>query len=77
MSQVDHSNRDILGPVRAGFIVQGTTLTEWCRLHHIDPANAWKVLKGQGVGPAGLKLRQRLLTASDAARLSLGVSPRG
>lgn len=70
VGQRDHCNIDRLAAVRAGFIVQGTTLTQWCRGAGVDPSWAFKVMKGEHLGRRSLDLRRRLLSASGADRLA-------
>lgn len=74
MADGSHCNTDKLAQVRAGFIVQGTTLAQWCRNNGVDPSWAWKVLKGEHLGQRSLALRRRLLTASRADDSSRGSS---
>lgn len=69
MAERDHCNTDHLAAVRAGFIVQGTTLTQWCRSHGVDPSWAFKVMKGEHLGTRSQALRRRLLDSSGADRL--------
>lgn len=69
MAQGDHCNTDKLAAVRAGFIVQGTTLTQWCRSHGVDPSWAFKVMKGEYLGNRSQALRRRLLMSSGADSL--------
>lgn len=59
---------DQLAMARAGFLIQGTTLTHYCRANGIDPSWAWKVLKGEHLGTRSLALRSRILEASAAPR---------
>lgn len=53
--------------VRAGLIMQGLTLTGWCRDREINPTNARAALVGAWDGPKGKDLRADLI---DAARIT-------
>lgn len=70
MSRETHCNVNVIGPVRAAFIMKGTTLTHWCRGHHVDPSWAWKVLKGEHLGAVSQRLRRRIIAASGFDELS-------
>ncbi len=50
--------------VRAGFILQGSTLNRWCGANSIAPTWAGHALKGRRNGPATKRLRMRLIRAS-------------
>ncbi|MEJ1341202.1 MAG: hypothetical protein RPU14_03890 [Candidatus Sedimenticola sp. (ex Thyasira tokunagai)] len=50
--------------VRAGFIIQGTTFSAWCRKHGVNNGNARAALIGSWDGPKGRALRVELLDAS-------------
>lgn len=52
---------------RAGFILHGTTLTQWCALHKVHRTYAIQCLNGERDGPRARALRQRLLEAARAA----------
>jgi hypothetical protein len=53
-------SRDLLRKVKAHFILEGTTLTAWCRDNGINMPNAREALMGTWDGPAGRRLRERL-----------------
>lgn len=57
---------DILQPVRAAFVGQGTTLAQWCREHKVDSSWAWRALQGAHKGPRALELRAQITKASGA-----------
>jgi hypothetical protein len=38
---------NILYPVRAGFVLQGTSLNAWCRTNGFDTAHVSKALMGE------------------------------
>lgn len=61
---------DLYLRVRAGFVAQGTSLTQWCRKRGVDTSNARAALAGAWNGPAGRKLREDLISASGALHLS-------
>jgi len=50
--------------VKAGFIMQGTTLHAWCLQNGIAPQNAGKALKGDWKGPKATLLVSRILDAA-------------
>lgn len=71
MSRIDISPGNNLNrKVRIGFINQGTTLSAWCRSHHINPANARSALLGAWDGKKGKDIRARLIKASGLASLT-------
>ena len=53
-----------LARVRAGFILQGSTLKAWCRGERVDYAYAHKVVDGKTNGPKAKALRQRIVAAA-------------
>jgi hypothetical protein len=61
---------DLYRHVRAGFITQGSTLTEWCRKKGTSPTNARSALVGAWNGPKGRALRAELIEASGIAHPS-------
>ncbi len=67
MARSSPAQANVLQAVRGAFIMNGTTLTEWCRSNDVDPARAWRALQGKASGPAALKLRARILVASSRA----------
>lgn len=68
MTQAASREDDHLAVARAGFLIQGTTLTHYCRENGIDPSWAWKVLKGEHrLTRRSLALRSRILDASGGA----------
>lgn len=64
MARTSPAQANVLQVVRGAFIMNGTTLTEWCRANGVDPARAWRALQGKASGPASLELRARILVAS-------------
>ena len=50
--------------VRAGFILQGSTLKAWCREERVDYGYAHKVVDGKTDGPKAQALRARILAAA-------------
>jgi hypothetical protein len=50
--------------VRAGFLIKGTTLADWCRENGIEPSWAFQVLDGRRDGPAARRLLRRLSRAA-------------
>lgn len=55
---------DLVKRVRAGFVLQGTTLGRWCRDNKVMPQHARLALLGGWNGPKGTALRERLMAAS-------------
>lgn len=50
--------------VMAGFVLQGTTLNQWCCLNGINRSWAFQCLTGRRAGPAADALIARLRTAA-------------
>ncbi|MBF0437958.1 MAG: hypothetical protein HQL93_02435 [Magnetococcales bacterium] len=50
--------------VRGGFVIQGGTLTAWCRQFGINPSNARAALTGAWDGQKGRELREKLIEAA-------------
>lgn len=50
--------------VRAGFIVQGTTLNEWCRENGTHIQNVRAVFFGSWKGPKATHLKSRVMLAA-------------
>lgn len=50
--------------VRAGFVVQGTSLTAWCRARGVKHQNARKALAGEWKGPKASALIREILQAA-------------
>lgn len=55
---------DLLIRVRAGFVGRGTTLNAWCLANDVHHSNARQVLLGAWDGPAGRRLRTKILRAA-------------
>lgn len=55
---------ELMRRVKAGFIVQGTTLTEWCRKNDTHVSNVRNALYGTWNGPKGRAMRQRVVKAA-------------
>lgn len=72
MTQSSAQTTDQLAQARAGFLLQGTTLTHFCRANGIDPSRAWKALKGEHRGKRSLAIRARILEASGSVERSDG-----
>lgn len=50
--------------VRTGFLLQGTSLTEWCRNNGTHISNARGALLGTWNGPKGQAMRSRIVKAA-------------
>jgi len=66
--------QELYNHVRAGFILQNTSLGEWCRMHGITQTNAKACLHGTWSGPKGQNLRTRLIEESNIENLSLNAA---
>lgn len=54
----------LLREVKAGFILQGTSVTRWAKDNGMHPSNVRNVLLGTWDGPKGRELRNRVIKAS-------------
>lgn len=63
--------QELYNRVRAGFILQNTSLGEWCRNHGVTQTNAKSCLHGTWGGPKGIELRERLIKESNMENLTL------
>jgi len=66
--------QELYNRVRAGFILQNTTLGEWCRKNGFPPTNAKACLHGTWGGPRGIKMRERLVKESNIENLTLNAA---
>lgn len=57
--------------VRAGFVLQGTTLGRWCRENGIALQNARNALLGGWNGSKGQAMRARLIAAARLTEVDL------
>lgn len=57
---------ELLNTVKAGFVLQGTTYTQWCKANAVERTGARAALLGGWRGPKAKKLVQRLIKASGA-----------
>lgn len=57
---------DLLNTVKAGFVLQGTSYTQWCKANAVERTGARAALLGGWRGPKARKLVQRLIKASGA-----------
>lgn len=64
MQTISPPGPDLVKQVRAGFVLNGTTLGRWCREQHIPPQHARLALLGGWNGPKGSALRERLITVA-------------
>jgi hypothetical protein len=60
----DDAGKDRYQAVRAGFVLRGTTLNEWCRLNGVHIQNVRDAFLGRWQGPKAAELRQRVILAS-------------
>lgn len=75
MPEARRRGKDVRARVRAGFILRGTTLTDWCRANDLDPGWASNILKGNARGPRALRLRRQMMSDSGAYALAQVASP--
>lgn len=64
---LETDGRELLVQIRAGFILQGTTLTAWCKRHHKHPQAVRSALYGAWDGPKARALRKQVLKAAGVA----------
>lgn len=50
--------------IRAGFVLQDTSLRQWCIAHGVSPQNAASALRGGWRGPAASRLIRRMARAA-------------
>ncbi len=55
---------DLYQRVKAGFVLQGTSLKAWCRENGTNLPNARAALVGTWNGPAGKAMRARIVSAA-------------
>lgn len=55
---------ELMNQVRAGFLLQNTTLAEWCREHGINASAARQAVYGTWNGAKGQAMRARVLKAA-------------
>ncbi len=67
MTQAHTPGMELFLNVRAGFVRQNTTFSEWCRKKEINRSNARQALIGSWDGPKAKALRAQLVKASGAA----------
>ena len=60
---------DLLNAVKAGFVRQGSSYTQWCSANDVERTGARSALLGGWRGPKARKLVQRLIKASGAESL--------
>lgn len=59
----DHATQ-LMRQVRAGFVLQGTTYTQWCREQGVDPSLVRQAIYGLWNGPKGRACRTKVLRAA-------------
>jgi len=58
--------KQLIQEVRAGFIKQGTTLSEYCKKNKIDGGNVYRLLRGDWDGVKAKVIRSQIIEASGA-----------
>jgi len=66
--------QELYNHVRAGFILQNTTLSEWCLKNGMTQTSAKASLHGMSNGPKGKKLRDLLIKESNIENLTLNAA---
>lgn len=64
MKELHAPSKNLMQQVRAGFITQGTTFTDWCRRHQIRHTSARQAIYGSWDGPKAKTLRARIVRAA-------------
>ena len=59
----------LMQQVRAGFVLQGTTFSAWCKANQISQYNARDAVIGSWNGPKGKALRAQIVKASGMQRM--------
>lgn len=54
-------SRDLYNRVRAGFVMQGSSLSAWCNLHGVKHQNILHCLVGSWNGPKSQALREQVV----------------
>ena len=67
-------SRDLYNKVRAGFVAQGSSLSQWCKAKGMNTQNALSCLTGTWDGPKAKTLRAEIIEASGIAE-SLTLQP--
>jgi len=62
----------LLAQVRAGFVAQGSTFTQWCAINDVCRPNARQCLLGGWDGPKARELRAKIIDASTAPAMNAG-----
>lgn len=62
--------QELYNHVRAGFILQNTSLSEWCNENKVNHSNSKNCLYGAWDGPKAKDLRQKLIDASNIENLT-------
>ncbi|GEM_PF-731280 len=65
---------DLHKRVRAGFLLQGTSLTEWCRANGTHISNARGALLGTWNGPKGKAMRTKIVKAARIEKIGQQVA---
>jgi len=66
--------KELYNSIRASFILNDTTLGEWCKENNIKQVNAKSCLFGIWDGPKGQQLRKRIIKASNIEILTLNAA---
>lgn len=59
---------ELLSSVRAGFVLQGTSLSEWCETHQLARQNVRVALLGGWNGQKAQEIRYQVVEASRQSR---------
>jgi hypothetical protein len=61
---VDTISSKLIQEVRAGFVLQGSSLAEFCRERRLDVRNVYGALNGKRSGPKAKALARQVIAAS-------------
>jgi len=62
--RADRASPVLYQHVRAGFVLNGTSLNAWCRANGVAHQNARSALMGEWTGPKAAEMVHRLVAAS-------------
>ena len=64
LSPITPGSPALLRSVRAGFVMQGSTIARWCKDNGITRSYAYRALRGDTNGAGAADLRGKLVRAS-------------
>jgi len=69
-NQIFTPSRDLYNRVRAGFVMQGISLSSWCNAHGVKQQNVLHCLVGSWDGPKSQELRRKIISDSGISSAS-------